>query len=180
MGLAPTSRVRESWVWLLTPLVVGFVTPSLVIFTLQVCIGGRTPDTAIQDIAGSQFAEGHNLFLLAVWGLIPFLVLSVLLLVQPASFPRSRIACLSIFGLLGILGLMVPTHWEVWAQLYNGGRMSSTAVVVFIPLPFLCLVTMLPGVAIGWLVSKLPWFQAAVPSNAGRAEPVAAADRPRD
>jgi hypothetical protein len=110
MGLAPFNRVRESWVWLLAPPVVGFITPSLVISTLQVLVGGLTPYAAIQDIAGRQFAPGYNLFLLALWGLIPFLVLSVLLLVQPAGVPRSRIACLSIFGLLGILGLMVPTH----------------------------------------------------------------------
>ena len=180
MGHGPLDRVRESWVWLLAPVVVGIVTPSLVIFTLQVLVGGRSPDTAIQDIAGRQFAAGHNLFLLAVWGLIPFLVLSVLLVVQPASVPRSRIACLSIFGLLGILGLMVPSHWAVWAPAYNGGRMSSTSVVVFIPLPFLCLVTMLPGLGIGWLVSKLLWVHAAAPSSGGGAAPVAAADQPRD
>jgi hypothetical protein len=180
MGLAPFNRVRESWVWLLAPPVVGFITPSLVISTLQVLVGGLTPYAAIQDIAGRQFAPGHNLFLLALWGLIPFLVLSVLLLVLPAGVPRSRIACLSIFGLLGILGLMVPIHWEVWAPLYYGGHMSSTAVIVFIPLPFGCFMTMLSGLAIGWLVSKLPWFTAVVPSSACRGEPVDAADRPRE
>jgi hypothetical protein len=172
MGQKPLKRVHESWVWLLTPLVVGFATPSLVIFVLQVWVGGRTPGTAMQDIAGRQFAAGHNLFLLAAWSLIPFLVLSALLLIQPTSFSRSRVACLSVFGLLGILGLMVPAHWAVWAPLYNGGRMSSTAVVIFIPLPFLCLVTMLPGLAVGWLVSSFPWFQVAVPPSASDAEPL--------
>jgi hypothetical protein len=150
-----TLRIRESWPWLLLPLVIGLVTPSLVIFLLQVWVGGRSTGSAMEDIATKQFAPGGHLFLFTAWSLIPFLLLSCFLLVLPANFPRTRIACLSIFGLMGILGLMVPVHWEVWAPLYDGRRMSSTAVIVFVPLPFLCLITMFPGLAIGSFVSSL-------------------------
>jgi hypothetical protein len=174
MGAALFNRVRESWPWLLTPLVVGIVTPALVLFTLQVLEGGRTLATAIPDNPEKFIAFS----LLTAWCLIPFAILSALLLVQPANFPRRRIACLSIFGLLGILVLMVPAHWSVWAPLYTGEHMSSTATIVFVPLPFLCLVTMLPGLAIGWLVAKLPLFKAAALPSMRGAEPAAAAERP--
>ncbi len=183
MDLSLMNRVRASWVWLMLPLVVGFPTPWLVIFTLEVCVGGETADSAIRDIAARLFSAGNNLFLLAVWSLIPFAALSIILLLQPANVTRSRIACLSIFGMLGILGLMVPIHWGVWSPLYHihdGAGGSSTGMVIFLPLPFMCLVTMLPGLGVGWWVSKHQWFDATVPSKASSTEHSGPEARPRD
>ena len=66
------------------------------------------------------------------------------------------IAWLSILGMLGILVIMVPVHWDVWSPVYDGKHMSSTAVVVFIPLPLICLITMWLGLVIGKVASRLP------------------------
>ncbi|RJG05946.1 hypothetical protein D3870_07870 [Noviherbaspirillum cavernae] len=159
--------MRESWPWVVGPLAIGFMTPSLVVFVLAVGVGGQTIGPAFKDILGRQFAEGHNLFLLAVWSLIPFVVLSAILLFLPAGFSRRRVAWLSIFGLLGALGLMVPIHWSVWEPVYSGRDVSSTAVVAFVPLPFMCVFTMFLGLGVGWLVTKAPWFQLERPGAIG-------------
>jgi hypothetical protein len=159
--------------------VIGFATPSLVIFFLEVGPGGRSATDATQDILGRQFAPGDNLFLLALISLIPFVVLDVLLLRLPATFSPRRIACVAVCGLVGILALMVPIHWDVWSPLYTGKRMSSTAVLGLGVAPIICIVTMLIGVAVGWLVSSLAWFRPAEQPRASLAEPGPAADRPR-
>ncbi len=188
MAVAPIKRMRQCWFWILAPLVLGFVTPSLVIVALEVFgRGALTTSEAFRDVmerqfaegatarqmmqrgaerpVGSfwgerQFAEGDKLFLLAVWNLIPFVVLSGVLLLLPATFSRRRIACLSIFGLLGAgIG-----HSDSWRPLFGAsgeGPMERVpwSVIVFEPRLFMCLVTMFVGFGVGWLVCKLSWFQ---------------------
>lgn len=78
--------------WICLPLATGLVTPSAIIFCLEVFVGRVSPIAAIQDIGLRQFAEGHNLFLLAVVGLIPFALLSVILLVIGRHLSASRLA----------------------------------------------------------------------------------------
>jgi hypothetical protein len=56
-------RIRASWPCLLNSLVIGFLTPSLVIFFLEVGRGGPSTSTDVEDILTRQFASGHNLFL---------------------------------------------------------------------------------------------------------------------
>jgi hypothetical protein len=106
-----------------------------------------------------QFAEGENLFLLALFGLVPFVALSVVCRVAARRLSSVRLACLGTGGLLGILGLMVPAHVAVWYPRYGPGRMSSTAVIAFVFIPFYCLVTLFIGLLVGWGVSLLPYFR---------------------
>ena len=150
-------RFRDRCV--MTPILIGFIMPSLIIFVLEVFVGRISPFASLMDIAYRQFASGHNLFLLALFGLIPFVILSTMLLVLASRLPRRRMWCLCISGLIGILGLMIPAHASVWLPLYTRRHMSSTAVVAFIFIPFFCTVTLLIGLAVGWLVSLAPWFQ---------------------
>ena len=141
------------WVGML--LAIGIVTPSAVILYLEAFVGHISPLAAILDIGRRQFAEGHNLFLLALFGLIPFLLLSVASLFVCSQLSASRLACIIIGGLVGILAFMIPSHVAVWYPLYGGGHMSSTAVIAFIFIPFYCVVTLSIGVLIGWAISCL-------------------------
>ena len=140
--------------WVLAPPVIGLFVPSLVIFCLAVFVGGISPFTAAQDIFQRQFAEGHSLSLLAAFGLIPFAVLSAICAVTAKRLSPSRLMCLGVGGLLGILALMVPAHVAVWYPLYGPGHMSSTAVIAFVIIPFYCLGSLAIGLLMGWLVSK--------------------------
>jgi len=110
------------------------------------------------DILRRQFAEGHNLFLLAAFGLIPFVALSAVCFVAARWLSPSRLACVAGGGLLGILLLMIPAHAAVWYPHYGGGRMSSTAAIAFLFIPFYCLATLCVGLIVGWLISRLSRF----------------------
>ena len=145
--------------WSLASLASGLVTPSLVIFCLQVFIGGISPFAAVSDILQRQFAEGHNLFLLAAFGLIPFVFFSVACFIAAGSLTPPRLTCVAIGGLVGILAVMVPAHASIWYPLYGPGRISSTAVIGFIFIPFYCIGTLLVGMLLGWLFSLLPFFR---------------------
>jgi hypothetical protein len=147
---------RAKLFWIGLPIAVGLVTPSAVIFYLEVFVGHVSPVAAIQDIGWRQFAEGHNLFLLAVFSLIPFVLLSVISLLVGPHLPASRQGWITLGGLIGILAFMVPSHVAVWYPLYGGGHMSSTAVIAFIFIPFYCVVTLIVGLFVGWAASLLP------------------------
>lgn len=155
----PTTRQRALWTF--APIAIGLLTPSLIIFCLEVFVAHTPPLTATGHILHRQFAAGHNLFLLAVFGLIPFATLSTICAIAAKKLSPQRLACLGIGGLIGILGLMIPAHVAVWYPLYGPGHMSSTAVIAFVFIPIYCLGTMAVGLAIGWLVSLLPQFKTA-------------------
>jgi hypothetical protein len=150
---------RQALRWAIASCAIGLVTPSLVIFCLAVFVGGINPFVSIADILGRQFSEGDNLFLLAAFGLIPFAVLSAVCFVAARWLSSSRLACVAVGGLLGILALMVPGHVAVWYPLYGPGHASSTAVIAFIFIPFYCIATLCVGLLVGWLISLLPHFQ---------------------
>jgi len=145
--------------YFLLPVVVALVTPALVIFGLEVFVGGISPVAAVKDISHRQFASGHNLFFLAAFGLIPFAVLIAILRVASTRLPPRRVFALLVGGLVGILALMVSTHIMVWYPMYGPGHMSSTSAIAFLFIPFYCLPTMFAGIAIAWLVSRARWFR---------------------
>jgi len=145
--------------WTVLPLVVGLATPSAVIFWLEVFAAHTSLASAIVDLAQRQFAEGENLFLLALIGLIPFALLSVASFVAACFVSGRRLACISAGGLFGILAFMVPAHVSIWYPLYGGGHMSSTAVIAFIFIPFYCVATLVVGLFIGLAISFLPFLR---------------------
>jgi len=141
--------------WLLMPLVVGFVAPSIIILAVELFVAGMPLHGAIRDVASRQFASGNNLFLLAAVGLIPFLLLTgILILISRSEKGSDWVPWLSITGTLGALALMIPAHVGVWLPLYAGAHMSSTAVVAFFFIPFYCCVTMCIGLLIGVVAKR--------------------------
>jgi hypothetical protein len=83
------TNTKHKLFWCLSPLAIGLLVPSLVILCLEVFVGHISLFTAATDILRRQFAKGHNLFLLALFGLIPFAVLSVACLIASVS-PNQR------------------------------------------------------------------------------------------
>ena len=150
---------KQNLAWIFAPLVVGLVVPSAIIFCLEVFVGHISPVIATIDILQRQFKEGDNLFLTALFGLIPFGALSVACVVASRRLSPVRLSCFGAGGLLGILCLMIPAHVGVWYPLYGGGHMSSTAMIAFFFIPFYCIVTLCIGLFVGWLVSLLPVFR---------------------
>lgn len=146
--------------WCIAPLIIGFPIPSLAIFYLEVFVAHTSSAVAFQDVLHQQFAD--SLFFLAIFSLIPFAALSVLCFIFSHKFSPARLACLGIFGLIGIVAFMIPCHLSVWYPHYSGvGRMSSTAVIAFFFIPFYCLIPMGVGLLIGWWISLL--FRSKIP-----------------
>ena len=156
------ANTKQALYWSLAFLGVGLITPSVIILSLEVLVGHINPLIAIADILRRQFAKGHNLFLFAAFGLIPFTVLSMACFLAARRLASSRLKCVALGGLIGILAIMVPGHIAVWYPLYDSGHMSSTAVIAFLFIPFCCIVSLCVGLLVGWLVSLLPVFRHAI------------------
>ncbi len=142
--------------YFLVPLGTAFIVPSLIIFLLEVLVGRIPPLKSIQDIIHRQFARGDNLFLLALFGSIPFLIHIAVLFSSSFSMDSRRLDYLLWGGLTGTLIVMFWGHISIWGPLYSQGHMSSTAVIGFLFIPFLCIPTMLIGTGVGWFLSKRP------------------------
>jgi hypothetical protein len=153
-------RISTKLFWLILPLFVGLVTPSAIILALETIVGRTSFQAAFWDIASRQFAKGENLFLLALIGLVPFILLSIFSFVAAWFLSQRRLACVSLGGLTGILGLMIPLHVSVWYPLYGGGQVYSTSAIAFLFIPFYCVVTLILGMVLGWAVSLLPSVRA--------------------
>ena len=160
--LLPPAKMnaKQALCWSLAFLFIGFLTPSAIIFSVEVFVANISPIASAAGILRRQFSEGDSLFLLAVFSLIPFFVLSLACFALSLRLHGSRFACVAIGGLLGILGLMVPAHVSVWYPLAVDHG-SSTSIVAFILIPFLCIASLAAGLFVGWLVSLLPAFRTA-------------------
>ena len=152
-------RVSPKLFWPILPLAVGLITPSTIVLSLETVVGGKPLHVALTDIAARQFAEGENLFLLALFGLLPFVVLSIFCLIANRFLSPVRLAWTALGGLLGILAFMIPAHVSVWYPLYGGGHMASTAVIAFLFIPFYCIATLAIGVLVGWVISFIPFLR---------------------
>jgi len=135
---------------LLIPVIVGVLTPSLIIILMQVFLGEYSLSEAVSDTISKQFEDGHNLFGLTLIGLVPFVLLSIMLFFFGRKHNTKKVTIIMLCGLIAILVLMVPAHYSVWAPLYDDSNMSSTAVVAFLFIPFYCIISMLFGVLIGY------------------------------
>jgi len=146
-------RTASSRLCVLIPLFIGIITPSLIIFALEITTGHIQPLVSLKQITHRQFASGENLFLLAIIGLIPFVILSSFLQCMRLKLATAGLCCVMICGLIGILSFMIPAHIGVWKPLYTHEHMSSTAVIAFFFIPIYCTITMLVGLGLGFGIS---------------------------
>ena len=141
------------------PIAIGVLTPSLIIFLLEVFVGRISLIRSVITILQRQFAAGHNLFLIMIIGFIPFAILMGITAIVSIKIKGKQLDCIFYGGLTGIVALMAFGHIAIWYPLYGGGHMSSTAVIGFFFIPFYCIATMGMGLVIGWAVSFLPYFK---------------------
>lgn len=152
------TNTKQALYWSVASVVIGVVTPPLVILWLEVFVGGIAPLASIAGILERQVSTDDILLLLELFGLIPFALLSGACFLATLRLSGSRLACVAVGGLLGILALMVPFHYAVWYPHYAHEHVSSTDALAFLVIPFLCIPTLGFGFLAGWLVSLLPYF----------------------
>ncbi len=127
------------------PIIIGMITPSTLLFFVQISIGDYQIFQAVQDICHKQFASGYNYLLLTVIGLFPFVILSIILSrrIENKELINTDDWIFCLVGIFGILILMIPSHLIVWVPIYRATRASSTSVIAFFFVPFYSLLSML-------------------------------------
>lgn len=147
--------------YLYISLATGILTPSLAILMLEVFFSsGRSSPYRPSPV------QGFDPFLL-VLSMVPFVVVTAVISVvgerrRPYAFWG---------GLIGAWGFTVYGHATVWYPLFvPGRRMSSTAVIAFLFIPFYALIPMAIGLLVGWGVSFLPLFQEGKKNKPAREE----------
>lgn len=140
---------------IILPIVVGALTPSLAIILLQVFLGSVPPMRSVDGVLERQFAEGDNMFLVMVFGMIPFIVLIGITWLQAREADIVSLNYRFYGGLLGIVSYMLYKHISIWLPMYTDEKLHSTFGLGFILVPFYCIVTMVIGMVAGWLVYRL-------------------------
>ena len=118
--------------WLIISIFVGFFTTPAVIFALDIFIGNIHPIDSISKIVNEQFGSGYNLFLLSLYGLIPFILHGVYCYWYGQIYNKRTLNCYGLTGLTSILSCMIPMHALTWLPLYGHERTSSTGAIAFI------------------------------------------------
>ena len=144
---------QENYWWSL-PIILGLLTPIITQWSVKVFLGGIPVFSALIESLPSQFDMSGALISILL-ALTPFIALIVLGLLLKTRVSAYHFKVIFVMGLIGILIPMIQGHYSVWAPLYQPNvHASSTGVLLFLVLPFFCILTMLIGAFVGWLV---PW-----------------------
>lgn len=143
-------RVFNNWHWLL-PIFLGLVvTEDVVHFFVMREVGGLSVSQAFHklfeyfswiSVFGYLFSTGFRI--------VPFALLAIITGLLGRKIRRDFLSFTVIGGLLGIFLFYIPATASVWRPLYDGSRMSSTAVIAFLFIPFYTVPYMLAGMAGG-------------------------------
>ena len=133
------------------PLIVGALTPSLVVLALEM-YGQKRP--AGLPPPGSLWGAVY----LAALTLIPFAALIPATKAFSARLTGWRLECVFWGGLVAVTAFTVFGHAAVWWPLYfRGYRMSSTAVIAFLFIPFYSLGALAVGLLVGYVISLVAY-----------------------
>lgn len=142
----------------LMPIPLGLLAGPIIHFFVKFVVGGMPLFQAFSELLRQDFSPGVYLFSGALAS-IPFVALTLFLCVYSLFNPLRLCSLMCLSGLLGILALMIPAHVSLLYPIYGPGRISSTAAIGFIFIPFYCLGSMALGLLLGWLISYVPWVR---------------------
>ena len=147
-------RAFNNWHWLL-PIFLGLVvTEDVVHFFVMLEVGGLSASQAFHklfehftwlSVFGCLFATGFRI--------VPFALLAIITGLLGRKIRRDFLVFTVIGGLVGIFLFYIPATASVWRPLYDGSRMSSTAAIAFLFIPFYTVPYMLAGTAGGLAVT---------------------------
>jgi len=140
------------------PVVLGFISPSVIKLFVQMKVGHQTFIQAFKDIMSKQFETGQNLFLVSLLGLLPFIVLATILFVYVKTHNLRSSWCWTLCGKLGTYSVMIPAHIAVWAPMYSKGLILPTGLTSYLFIPLASTASMLVGLLLARRLTQLPWF----------------------
>ena len=145
--------------WFAVIISIGFITTPAIIFFLDILIGNINPLKSIPEIISRQFNDRDNLFLLTIYGLIPFMLHGAFCFWYGVVFSYRVLNCYAVTGLLSILLCMIPMYALTWLPLYGYGKSSSTYVIVLMFIPWFCVLSLGLGLAVSWLITRTRFFR---------------------
>jgi len=147
-------RVLNNWHWLL-PIFLGLVvTEDVVHFFVMLEVGGLSVRQAVPKLF--EYFSWRSVFgylFSTVFRIVPFALLAIITGLLGLKIRRDFLVFTVIGGLVGIFLFYIPATASVWRPLYDGSRMSSTAVIAFLFIPFCTVPYMLAGTAGGLAVT---------------------------
>ena len=110
-------------------------------------VGKLTVIDSISEVFKYFSWSGYSLTL--KFRLVPYIALSIILLIVGRTKKRHLFNPTFVGGFLGILGFMLPSMWLVLRPLYTTEHVSSTSPIAFLIIPVYCVATMILGVIVG-------------------------------
>jgi hypothetical protein len=149
-----TTTISTRAVWIL-PLVAGATVPTLIWVIAQRFVGGIHLGDAIMDIL-LEHLKGRAL-MLDIFSMLPYVVLAVTAYKNARRMSSVTLWSVTLGGLVGIMALMVPLYYVGWETTYNEirGDEKTTGVMIFFFTPLYCIATMLAGMLLGWVTTRL-------------------------
>ena len=98
-----------------------------------------------RSVFGYLFSTGFRI--------VPFALLAIITGLLGRKIRRDFLVFTVIGGLIGVFLFYIPATASIWRPLYVGGRVSSTAVIAFLFIPFYAVPYMLAGTAGGLAVT---------------------------
>ena len=136
------------------PILLGLISPPLIKFLVQYIVGKLSVARAIKQ------TEILSWLVFSPVTLLPFAVLTITLILSTKVYSLRATYVLCFGGLTGIFWGMVPQHVKIWSLFYKPHvHVSSTTAIAFLFIPFYCFVPLGIGLAISWIITRLPFFR---------------------
>ena len=111
---------------------------------------------AAKEILAGQFKPGYNYFTITLIGMLPAVALIGIAVYASNRIAPKRVYCVIAGGMIGYLAILILIHVAVIYPLYGGGKMSSTAVIAYLFIPYHSAWAITIGSLVGWMISCIP------------------------
>ena len=139
--------LRKNWYYFALILIALLLNEDTVHVIVAMAVGQLSLTDAIAEVYKYFSWSGYSLTL--KFRLVPYIALSIVLLIIGRTKKRHLFNPAFVGGLLGILCFMLPSMWLVLRPLYTADHVSSTSPIAFLFIPIYCVPTMILGVILG-------------------------------
>lgn len=156
--------IRKQWYWLVPLLPAVFVTEKFAYFLSMLYYGDAgflDSLVATGNSVWEEIGEGGipllilGYFFFLAFRIVPFGATSVFCFLAAYKVRRNWLIIPILASWCAILSFTIPTMMSIWSPLFSDERMSSTAVIAFLVIPFIAVPFALGGAAIGLGISYL-------------------------
>jgi len=138
---------KKYWYYFVLIFTALFINEDAVHVIVAMVVGKLTVTDSISEVFKYFNWSGYSLTL--KFRLVPYIALSIVLLIIGRTKKRHLFNPTFVGGLIGILGFMLPSMWLVLRPLYTAEHVSSTSPIAFLFIPIYCVPTMILGVLLG-------------------------------